>query len=373
MTLRTGTWRYHNPVAVTFGAGSLEELPRIVGARKSVLITFPEAGALGLIGRVSSLLGAALEGVIDDTQANPDVAQLKRLYAEFWRKYGECDVVIGVGGGSTLDTAKVLMIGTASGTIDELLAALAAGSAFTPARVKRLVAIPTTAGTGSEVTPFATIWDAAPDRQKKYSLQLAQTWAEAAIVDPELALSLPPAVTLHSALDALSHSLEAIWNVNSNPVSDALAVDAAREVLAALPALMRTPSDLELRTRIARAALTAGLAFSNTKTALAHSISYEMTLKHGLPHGLACSFTLPMVLGRALGRSSARDAVLARVFDRCGLAQAPSYLEAYLNGLGVDTDFPRYGVPAAEGERMVMAALDGVRGRNFIGAAGQMV
>ena len=361
-------WRYHNPVDVEFGPGTLNDLPRALGARKAVLVTFPEAAGLGLVKRVQNLLGASLLGVIADTEPNPDVANLTSLYERFWREYSECDVVIGIGGGSTLDTAKALMIGTASGRLDDLVALLAKGAAFTPARVKRLIAVPTTAGTGSEVTPYATIWDAAPERQKKYSLQLKETWAEAAIVDPELTLTLPPTVTLHSALDALSHSLEAIWNVNANPVSDVLAVAAAREILATLPKLMAAPGDLGLRTRVAWAALTAGLAFSNTRTALAHSISYEMTLKHGLPHGLACSFTLPMVLGRALGASAERDVVLARVFD-CPLREAERVLQDFLEGLGVSTRFESYGVAAGEPERMVRDALGGVRGKNFIGAA----
>ena len=361
-------WRYYNPVEVHFGAGVLNQLPRVVGARKAVLVTFPEAAGLGLTQRVQALLGASLMGVISDTQPNPDVANLTALYEKFWRDYHQCEVVIGIGGGSTLDTAKALMIGTASGKLDDLVALLAKGAPFTPARVKRLIAIPTTAGTGSEVTPYATIWDAAPGRQKKYSLQLKETWAETALVDPELTLSLPPVVTLHSALDALSHSLEAIWNVNANPVSDVLAVAAAREILAKLPALMARPGDLALRTNVAWAALTAGLAFSNTKTALAHSISYEMTLKHGLPHGLACSFTLPMVLGRALGRSPERDAVLARIFD-CPLTQAERALHDFLQALGVSTEFESYGVSGGDSERMVRSALEGVRGKNFIGAA----
>ena len=361
-------WRYHNPVEIHFGAGALSQLQQVLGARKAVLVTFPEAAAIGLTGRVQDMLGASLMGVISDTQPNPDVANLTGLYERFWRDFAQSDVVIGIGGGSTLDTAKALMIGTASGRLDELVALLANGAPFTPARVKRLIAVPTTAGTGSEVTPYATIWDAAPGRQKKYSLHLKETWAEAAIVDPELTLSLPPAVTLHSALDALSHSLEAIWNMNANPVSDMLAVAAARAILAKLPALMVRPGDLELRTNVARAALTAGLAFSNTKTALAHSISYEMTLKHGLPHGLACSFTLPMVLARAVGRVPARDAVLAQIFD-CPLAQAECVLHDFLEGLGVSTRFESYGVASGEPERMVHDALAGERGRNFIGAA----
>ncbi len=360
-------WRYYNPVDIYFGAGVLAELPRRVGARKAVVITFPEAAALGLTDRLRKMLGDSLVGVISDTQANPDVAQLARLYESFWRDFHHCDVVVGVGGGSTLDTAKALMIGTASGRFAELIDLLAAGATFVPARFKRLIAVPTTAGTGSEVTPYATIWDAAPGRHQKYSLQLRETWAEAALIDPELALSLPPTVTLHSALDALSHSLESIWNVNANPVSDELAVAAARAILTTLPSLMASPGEIELRSRVAHAALTAGLAFSNTKTALAHSISYEMTLKYGLPHGLACSFTLPMVLERAVGHCAGRDAVLARVFD-CRLNEAASALHDFLERLGVSTRFENYGVAAAEAERMVQNALSGVRGRNFVGA-----
>src|SRR5204863_7374471 len=118
----------------------------------------------------------------------------------------------------------------------------------------------------------------------------------------------------NGALDALSHSLESIWNVNSNPVSDALGVRAARSVIATLPALLADPPERELRTAMSSASLMAGLAFSNTRTALAHSISYEMTLKHGLPHGLACSFPLPFVWELAAGADAARDAVLSRVF-----------------------------------------------------------
>jgi phosphonate metabolism-associated iron-containing alcohol dehydrogenase len=221
-------------------------------------------------------------------------------------------------------------------------------------------------GTGSEVTPWATIWDR--HAGKKHSLHLPETWPEAAVVDPELMLTLPAGVTVQSGLDALSHALESIWNVNANPVSDTFAVAAAREVMATLPALLANPGDVALRGRMATAALKAGMAFSNTKTALAHSISYEMTLRHGLPHGIACSFTLPMVLSRARGADPGRDAVLAQVFDG-DLAGAPRRLEAFLREVGVAPEFSAYGVSEEESRRMVAHALEGVRGRNFIGAA----
>lgn len=357
--------RYYNPVAIRFGTGAVAELPQVLAGRRAVLVTFPEAEGLGLVTRLRSILGASLIAVEDRIEPNPDVSYLAGMYRRFWGEHADCEAIVAVGGGSAIDTAKALMVGTASGTLDELVTLLSRGGDFTPHRTKALVAVPTTAGTGSEVTPWATIWDRAA--QKKHSLHLAQTWPECAIVDPELMLTLPRPVTVQSGLDALSHALESIWNVNANPISDSLAVAAAREVMATLPALLGNLADRGLRAHMALAALKAGLAFSNTKTALAHSISYEMTLRFGLPHGIACSFTLPMVLERAVGRDAGRDAVLAAVFDG-DLAQAPRRLRAFLEGVGVATEFGAYGVDEADSRRMVAQALEGVRGKNFIGA-----
>ena len=358
-------WRYHNPVEVRFGAGALGCLGTHTAGRTVTLVTFPEAQGLGLIARLRAILGIALVQVIDRTEPNPDVASLAGLYREFWNEPQVGEVIVAVGGGSVIDTAKTLMVSTEDARFEALVALLAAGRPFQPHRVKPLIAIPTTAGTGSEVTPWATVWDRAAGR--KYSLHLRQTWAETAIVDPDLTVSLPAAPTLAAGLDALSHALESIWNVNANPVSDTHAVAAARTVLATLPELMRDLNGRPLRTRMSQAALQAGLAFSNTKTALAHSISYEMTLRHGLPHGIACSFTLPMVLDRALGVDAGRDAVLARIFGQ-DLASAPAHLTRFLEELGVSTRFASYGVSAEDEQSLVAAALDGVRGRNFIGA-----
>ena len=359
-------WRYHNPVDVQFGSGALGYLGSRTAGRTVTIVTFPEAKGLGLIARLRAILGTAVVQVIDRTEPNPDVASLAELYARFWTDGTAGEVIVAVGGGSVIDTAKTLMVGTAGGSFDALVALLATGKPVVPERVKPLIAVPTTAGTGSEVTPWATVWDRAAGR--KYSRHLPQTWPEAAIVDPDLCESLPAGPTRAAGLDALSHALESIWNVNANPISDTHAVAAARTVLATLPALMQDLSDRELRRAMSRAALQAGLAFSNTKTALAHSISYEMTLQHGLPHGVACSFTLPMVLERARGIDPGRDAVLAQIFDG-DLAGAPARLTRFIEGVGVSTRFDAYGVSDRDAERMVADALQGVRGRNFIGAA----
>jgi phosphonate metabolism-associated iron-containing alcohol dehydrogenase len=360
------TSHYHNPVAITFGVGALDQLPALVAGRRTVLVTFPEAAGFGLTKRIQDLLGVHLVAIEPDTVPNPDVASLTGMYERFWTQYADTELILAVGGGSALDTAKALMVGTPSGKFSELVALLATGRPFTPTRVKPLLTVPTTAGTGSEVTPWATVWDRTPGAQRKYSLHLKETWPEAALVDPELTLSLPAGPTLAAGLDALSHSLESIWNINANPISDTHAISAARDVLAVLPLLMQQLRNPALRARMSLAALKAGLAFSNTKTALAHSISYDMTLNHGLPHGIACSFTLPMVLGRAIGADPQRDAVLAQIFD-CPLREAPAALAAFLAAVGVSTEFADYGVDKAEADQMIHKALDGVRGKNFVG------
>ena len=357
--------RFHNPVDTRFGWGSLLELADITENQKVALVTFPEARGLGLVDRIQDLLGDRLVYVIEDVQPNPDVARLRDTYERFWQQAGDCHAVIAVGGGSAIDTAKALIVGTESGHFDELLALLATGKPFIPARSKILIAAPTTAGTGSEVTPWATIWDSAS--HKKYSLHLECTWPKVAIIDPQLMLTVPGGVTVSTGLDALSHALESVWNINANPVSDTFAISAIADIFECLPQLRRDLTNKELRSRMALAALKAGLAFSNTKTALAHSISYEMTLQYGLAHGIACSFTLPLVLGLAWGHDAARDRTLQRIFGN-DLGKAQDQLREFLHSLGVKTEFSDYGVTAEQAEQMILCAMQGARGKNFIGS-----
>lgn len=361
-------WNYHNPVAVQAGNDSLAQLPALLKGRRALLITFPEAAALGLEARIAALLGTQLAGIENAVQPNPDVSWLAAMYERVWRQHGEVDCIIACGGGSVIDCAKAMLTKTSSGSFDEVLAHLQGGAALSGEGAKRLIAIPTTAGTGSEVTPWATIWDAAGG--SKYSLQQDWTWPQAAIIDAGLMLSLPSAITLASGLDALSHALESIWNVNRNPVSASLAATAAREIMATLPALLQHPGQLALRERMAIAALQAGLAFSNTRTALAHSLSYDITLHHGVAHGIACSFSLPHVMALAFGHAADVDALLLHIFDAADAQQAIDTLAAFLQSLGVSTDPAHYGVADAW-DTLVQRALQGPRGRNFIHAQPQ--
>lgn len=359
-------WTYHNPVRITVGPGSLEQLPLLLGGRSCLLVTFAEAAGLGLVQRVRDMLGVQLRGVIDNIQPNPDVHWLAPLYEQVHRDHADVPCIVALGGGSAIDTAKALLCATPSGRFAELLAALEQGTQLPAGAHKSLIAIPTTAGTGSEVTPWATIWEQAGGR--KHSLHQPWTWPEAAIIDAGLMTSLPAGATLAAGLDALSHALESLWNVHNNPVSMQLAVQSARSTLTTLPALMQDLGNTQLRAAMAEAALLAGLAFSNTKTALAHSLSYDITLQRGVAHGIACSFSLPLVLDMALGADATVDAALLAIFDAASGPAASAALGVWLKGLGVPTDPTHYGVPPDRWQAMVRQAASGPRGRNFIRA-----
>ncbi len=356
-------WSYINPVNVTFGSGALAALPKALKNRPYCLITYNDHHSFDeLAKQIERLVGAPAVSV-REVEPNPSFIGLQKNCATFADASVQPQVLVALGGGSVIDTAKVLA--GAGGDFALVQNFLEGKAGIETLKKLPIIAIPTTAGTGSEVTCWATAWDT--QAKKKYSLAHARFYPEAAIVDPSLTLGVPPGLTMSTALDSLSHALESIWNVNANPVSTNHAVFAAREVMGVLPALMNDLPNLELRSRMMRAALFAGLAFSNTKTALAHSLSYYLTLHHGTVHGIACSFCLPAVMRSVIGQNSDCDEALKRIFGN-DLDAGVRKLESFLSALGVSTRATDYGVSAENWRAAIADALDGERGRNFIGS-----
>ena len=150
--------------------------------------------------------------------------------------------------------------------------------------------LPTTHGTGSEVTMWGTVWDMR--QKKKYSISHLDLYPNIAILDGNLTLSLPMDVSIMTTLDALSHSFESIWNKNANEKSTEYAIEAITIILSNVELLKQNHNDLNVRNKLLEAATKAGLAFSNTTTAAAHSISYPLTIRFGIPHGVASSLSL---------------------------------------------------------------------------------
>jgi len=198
------------------------------------------------------------------------------------------DGVIAIGGGSVMDTAKTVMaaVGNDVFSITDLLLE----KLDFPNRIPALF-IPTTHGTASEVTMWGTIWNMIEKR--KYSLAYPELYPDVAILDGELTLSMPLELSITTVLDALSHCFEAIWNKNANQISTGYAIEGIRIILENVTRLKKNPQNIEVRNNLLKASNLAGLAFSNTKTAAAHSMSYPLTISYNIPHGIACS--LPIV------------------------------------------------------------------------------
>lgn len=353
-------WTYTNPVTVHFGRGAVDRVADVLGGRSYALVTYGEPLFREVGARIARRAGRPAV-VIDGIAPNPDYPMLSGVCRQFAATEKAPDVILGLGGGSVIDAAKVIAAGARGfAPVQEYLEGRAGSNALTAVPI---VAVPTTAGTGSEVTSWATVWDRESGRKR--SLAHRNLYPTDAVVDPDLMTRMPDGLTTSTALDALSHSLESIWNVNANPVSTNHAVFAARELLECLPHLVEDLDNRTLRTRVARAAILAGLAFSNTMTTLAHSISYPITLRHGVPHGFACSFSLAMVMRSAIGVSAECDEALKRIFGEDLLAGADR-LEQFLVGLGVSVRPSDHGVAGDEWQRIVLDAIGGERGRNFI-------
>jgi alcohol dehydrogenase len=283
-------WSHHNPVRLE--CAPLERLAQHVQAKHVLLVTTPGFVCRGLAQHVRELLAPCQVTVWDGVKPNPDLQDLDAATSTLKPLGIEC--IVGLGGGSALDAAKVLATTLLAPASPSLCDVFRFGVEAPWVSRLPLVLVPTTSGTGSEVTPFATVWD--HSEHKKHSLTGRFIFPDLALLDAQLTLSLSEDNTLYPALDAISHALESLWNKNCTPISRAFAFQALSLSNQALPVVLNDPQAIQARQNLQAASVLAGIAISQTRTAIAHSISYPLTSHYGIPHGLACSFTLPALL-----------------------------------------------------------------------------
>ena len=302
-------FNYHNPVKIHFGVKWLEAVENLAQRLKDtkfLLITSQGFSKRGLSAQIQNVLAKQLAGIVDEITPNPQIKHLQSIKA----KLCDFDAIIALGGGSVIDSAKFLSVDSVFENDNFKI----------KSQPKKLFAFATTSGTSSELTHWATIWD--NDTFVKHSLSDEILYPKEAFYDANLTLSLPRQTTIYTALDALSHSFESIWNNNANPISTHYALMAIEIILRDLVELSQNLHSLQLRSNLMLASIYAGLAFSNTQTALAHALSYPLTMRFGTPHGLACSFSLPLLL-ESLPRKSHAFALLSpfksrllQIFDK---------------------------------------------------------
>lgn len=326
---------FYNPVKIEFGQNSLDFLPRYIKERKTLLITSKGFISRGIVEKVMKNNPTIVQ-TISTIQPNPTINQIIETRNQL--DYKSFELIVALGGGSVIDAAKAIAPGDETNNLLDFLT----DGIPSNMEIKPIIAIPTTAGTGSEVTMWGTIWD--DINKKKYSIMDERLYCDAAILDPILHLTVPYEVTIQTGLDALSHSLESIWNKNNNSISTLYAKRAISEILEVLPLVAKDLKNIQYRERMLSASYYAGIAFSNTQTAIAHAMSYYLTLEKGIPHGIAASITLPYII-KAFRELNGTIDINENELDS---------VEFLFNKLGVSVNLKDYGINGKD--------LDNIRG-----------
>ncbi|NLF39155.1 iron-containing alcohol dehydrogenase [bacterium] len=342
------SWHFHIPTHTVTARGGLSRVAGLLpagAARVLVVCGKHSARAHGFLDRaVRSLEEAGKTAVVfDGVEENPALDTIDRGVAHAQAE--RTGAVIGIGGGSALDAAKAVAVCAGAGMA--VRAALKADPA--PCGMLPFVAVPTTAGTGSEATQYALLTDDA--RGDKLNLATSASFPAAALLDAELTATMPRDLTRDTGLDALSHAVESMLSERAQPLSSAMAEAAIARVARHLPRVLDAPGDLDAREEMLVAANLAGRAIAHTGTAACHALSYHFTLRHGVHHGRACGLLLPALVEwcrrRAPGKTERIELLLGmpvgRFIEECGLHPA--------------TDVPRL----ADGELEAMAAQAAAR------------
>ena len=346
-------WGFSSAGRVFFGWGVLEELRNVSQelGKRVMVCTDRNIIKSGIADRVEALLKEGGCEVLIFPEGRPEV-DLKTIEAsaEAARQFNP-DVIIGVGGGSNMDLGKCTAILLKyPGPLQKYY-----GENAVPGPVVEVIGIPTTSGTGSEVSPVAVVAD--PDRFMKVGIATRRIIPKWALVDPSLTVSCPPHVTAHSGMDALSHAIESFCArvpedrspraifVGKNPVSDSLAKQAIQLIAQSLHKAVTEPTNRQARENMAQASLLAGMAFSCAGTAAVHALQYPVGEATHTSHGLGNAVLMPAVL-KAISKARvpelafiarSLDPNLERVSDDAAAGQAPELVAR----LGESIQIPR--------------------------------
>lgn len=282
-------WDYQQPVAIRFGNGRVREIKDVaaeMGLTEGGLLVserlFAQNGTAEKIVKDSE---GAITEIFSDFSPNPDVTEVDKAAALIREK--NLKFVVAMGGGSAMDLAK--SAASIALTNDSITEYHGTGKPM-PQEHLPIIAVPTTAGTGSEVTCVSVLTNRALG--KKAPIVSDGFFPSVAIIDPELTYSVPPHVTASTGMDVLSQAIEGYWSKGHQPICDACAIHAAPLVFKYLPIAVAEPDNVEARQKMCEASVIAGLAFTLPKTTSSHACSFPLTNIHGIPHGEACGLTL---------------------------------------------------------------------------------
>jgi alcohol dehydrogenase class IV len=324
------------PAVVRFGAGEVATLASWLEAsgvrRPFVVADRVNAARLEVLG----LSGAELFG---EVEPEPGLANLEAAVAA--AKAAQADAVVGFGGGSAMDLAKLVavLVGSDQGLRD------ISGPNRAPARRVRLAQVPTTAGTGSEVGTRALITD--PETMNKIATESREMLADIAIIDPVLTVSVPPMVTAATGVDAMAHCVEAFTSKRAHPIIDDYALRGIELVGRYLGRAVKDGADIEARAGLALAAFYGGVCLGPVNTTAGHALAYPLGTRHKLAHGIANALIFPHVLAVNAPAVPEKTAAVgrARGFGAEGRQQVLGGAQDFCERLGLDMALRAHGVP----------------------------
>jgi acetaldehyde dehydrogenase/alcohol dehydrogenase len=332
------------PNQIYFNRNAVENLQRF-SSRSTVIVTNPALEQIGHVDLVRRWLPSETRvHVLSIPDAEPEM-KVVRAGVEALKLYA-ADQVIALGGGSVIDAAKVIKLqyDWPDADLDELSAPFldirkrVARFPGVKAEALRLIAIPTTSGTGSEVTPFAMLTDKTMGR--KITLADYSLTPDVAIVDPQFVMSMPKGLTADTGIDALTHALEAGVSIYASPYTDANAMEAISLIFRYLPAAFEHPGDEEARTMMHNAACIAAMAFSNASVGVNHALAHSFGARFGVPHGRANALMLPHVIAY---NASVPTKFMPSPNQRTYMAPKKYAMMADLLGLGGDNTGEKVG------------------------------
>lgn len=288
----TETFTFQAPTNITFGAGALNQLAQVLApfGRRPLVVSDPGIAAAGILQQVLDALAPVVAHIepFSEVEPNPGSETVERAAGAYRR--GDCDCVVAVGGGSALDVGKVgAVLASHGGVVRDY-----EGVGKVPGPTVPVVAIPTTAGTGSEVTANAVISDKA--RRIKMVLISPHMLPAAAVCDPLLTLSMPQGLTAATGIDALVHGIECYVNTVVNPLAKALALESIRLIGRDLRTAYANGRDLEARYHMLLASMIAALAFTRTRLGNVHAMALPLGAHFDIAHGVATGLLLPYVM-----------------------------------------------------------------------------
>lgn len=327
-------WLYQQPVQIYFGNDERFRLPEIaaqLGLHKAVLVCGRTMAANGTVEELTGRSGGLIAAVYDRVKPNPTVINVDEC-AELIRATG-ADFVVALGGGSSMDCAKAA---AAIAPRAESITQYHGTGVALPAGGLPIIQIPSTAGTGSEVTAVSVL----TNEEKHFKAPVASPsfYAAAAIVDPVLTWSMTPYVTAVTGLDVLAHAIEAYQSRNHQPICDLFCIESARLVFRHLRAACQTPVQPDAKEQMAQASLLAGLGFNLPKTGPSHACSFVLTNRYGIPHGEACALTLDTFLKIIAAGDGGRMAEMAAACGFGDVAAMAGEIRSLKHDLGVRTD-----------------------------------